>query len=307
VIQPAKSLAESIIRWSPAQLVFKIRARQRLTVLGYHGVDDPDRFERQLQYVCRAMRPVSQDDVLDAMAGRRDLPPRAVLISFDDGDRSVVDVAMSMMQERGLPGIAFVIAGLLDTDQPYWWVEVKDLVASGATSNGNKTVSPEALVTQLKRVSDDRRLAIVEELRRTARIPAAPRVGQLLRSELPTLENAGIAVGNHTLTHPRLDQCDDDKVQHEILESHRILAAALGHPPRAFAYPDGAADPRAVAHLAAAGYEMAFLFDHRVGDRVPTDPFRISRVRVNASSRMDRFAAIASGLHPALYHRSGYR
>jgi hypothetical protein len=79
---------DGMLRWSPAQLALRRRAVNRLTVLAYHGVDDPDGFRRQLDYLVRAMRPVSLDAVLDAVAGNRELPPRAGLITSDDGHRS---------------------------------------------------------------------------------------------------------------------------------------------------------------------------------------------------------------------------
>ena len=128
---------------------------------------------------------------------------------------------------------------------------------------------------------------------------------QLQREELPVLEAGGITVGNHTLTHPCLHQCDETTIRHELEASQRILAEALGHAPRTLAYPNGDHDPRVRRAVAELGFEAAFLFDHRLSAKPPEDPLRISRLRVNADTPMDRFKIILSGLHPALHRLRG--
>jgi peptidoglycan/xylan/chitin deacetylase (PgdA/CDA1 family) len=128
---------------------------------------------------------------------------------------------------------------------------------------------------------------------------------QLRRDELPLLEAAGVTVGNHTVTHPCLPQCDADKAVAEVQEAHRRLRDALGHEPRTFAYPNGDWDERAEKALAGAGYEAAFLFDHRTNPATPRHPLRISRLRVNSTTSLDRLAMIVSGLHPALHRARG--
>jgi hypothetical protein len=83
--------------------------------------------------------------------------------------------------------------------------------------------------------------------------------------------------------------------------------ADIGHPPRAFAYPDSQSDPRVQRALARIGYEVGFLFDHRVNDRSLLDPLSLSHVRVDSTTSIDRFATIVSGLHPAIHHARGRR
>jgi peptidoglycan/xylan/chitin deacetylase (PgdA/CDA1 family) len=299
-----RSRLDTALRWSPAQLLFRVRAAGHLTVLAYHGIDDPDRFRQQLRYLVRTTRPVSLEQVAAAVTGTGTLPERATLLTFDDGARSLVESGLPLLGERGLPAVAFVVAGLLDTDTPFWWTEVERLAGNGGRVKGLPGRTPAELVRRLKRLPDAERLAAVEELRRTADAPAPP-MPQLRRSELARLESAGVAVGNHTLTHPILPRCDDGTVETEVAQAHRALGEALGHPPTAFAYPNGDRDARAERLLATLGYTTAFLFDHRVNPRPPGHPLRISRVRVNSDTGPDRFAAIVSGLHPAVHHVRG--
>src|SRR5690606_31850115 len=108
---------------------------------------------------------------------------------------------------------------------------------------------------------NEQRLAVLEELRRTAAEPAPP-MAQLRRCELSALEQAGVAVGNHTLTHPCLHQCTGEAIAKEIGQAHAILSEVLGRAPRAFAYPNGDVDRRAIQTLKELEYETAFLFDH---------------------------------------------
>lgn len=299
-----RNLLDAGLSRSPVQPLFRWRASRRLAVLAYHGIEDPERFESHLEFLRRRAHPVSLDEVARAARGGSGLPPRACLITFDDGHRSVFEVALPMLGDRGLPAAAFVVGGLIDTDRPFWWQEVKDLARAGGTVSWLPLLGPEDLVRALKRVPDDRRLAAMEELRRTASRPAAP-MEQLRPGELRTMASQGVDIGNHSLTHACLSQCTVEKVRHEVEGGHRALATALGDEPTSFAYPDGGHDPRVASVLADLGYRTAFLFDHRTSPVRPRDPLAISRLRVNSDTHADRFRTIVSGLHPALHHSLG--
>lgn len=286
------------MRRSPAQWWFGSRAVGRLAVLGYHGVDDPDGFARQLDRLLRIARPVSLDDVELAVATRRPLPGRAVLITFDDGERSVYERGLPLLQERGVPAVAFVIPSLLDTDTPFWWYEVDRLVAAGA---GDGRTAAQWL-RYLKHVPDHERLAALAGLR-DGHGPVRQR--QLTTAEVRALDAGGVRVENHSLTHPLLDRCSDADVRAEVTAAHEALAKILGRAPRSFAYPNGNFDVRAERVLGELGYRSAFLFDHRLSPRVPDHGLRISRLRVATSTPPDRFETILSGLHPAVHGLRG--
>lgn len=295
---------DAALRRSPAQPIFGWRASRRLAVLAYHGVDDAERFAEHLDVIRRGASAVTLDDAVAGIEGRKELPRRAVLITFDDGHRSVLEAGLPLLRERGLPAAAFVVAELIGSDRPFWWSEVIALAQRGGRVSEITPSSPEDLVRVLKRVPDVRRREALDELRRTAREPA-PAMAQLSADDLGTLESGGVAVGNHTLSHPCLSRCTGVVVRTEIEESHRMLTDLLGHQPTAFAYPDGDRDPRAVSVLRDLGYRAAFLFDHRLSPTRPRDPFAVSRLRVNSTTTLDRFRTISSGLHPTVHRARG--
>lgn len=92
-------------------------------VLMYHGVGSPARFgeerytvsERafadQLAILGRTGRVASLESLLDGSA-----PPGAIVLTFDDGERSVVSGALPRMQEHGLVGAVFVTTGWIGTE-----------------------------------------------------------------------------------------------------------------------------------------------------------------------------------------------
>lgn len=274
-----------------------------MKVLAYHGIDDPACFERQVAYLAAHYEPVGEADVLDSVRNGTPLPERAVLVTFDDGERSLLEHGAGVLARHGVPGVAYIVAGLLDTDTPFWWSEVEHLVLHGGRAEDSAS-TPAAEVRRLKRLPEAERLRAIEALRATATEPAPP-MPQLRRAELAQLVAHGISVGNHTLTHPCLDQCEDGGVLSELQASQQILAEVLGAPPRSIAYPNGNVDRRTRDLAAEVGFELGFLFDHRVGPWAPPDPLRVSRLRVNSTTPMGRFRAILSGVHPAVHHALG--
>jgi peptidoglycan/xylan/chitin deacetylase (PgdA/CDA1 family) len=236
--------------------------------------------------------------------GAKELPGHAVLLSFDDGNRSLMDIVLPLLKKRGIPGVAFVISNLLESDRLPWWAEVEDLQAAGASSDLLKGVDESVTVRALKQMPDTNRDEVIEELRSSV-TPVVTHAEQLTQADLRALEAGGISIGNHTNTHPCLPQCSRTKVEAEIRDAHSVLEFALGHPPKAFAYPNGDWDHRAEKILKHLGYKAAFLFDHRTNRLPIRDPLRISRLRVDSTTSMDRFRMIVSGLHPTLHRLRG--
>lgn len=292
--------ADAALRRSPLQAVFRRRAAGRLAVLGYHGVDDPAGFAAHLDLLERVAAPVSLARVEEAVHGGRALPRHSVLVTFDDGDVSVHEHALPLLAARGIPAVCFVIPGLVGTDTPFWWDEVEHLVRHGGRTGRVPAATPEATVHTLKLLPERERQGALADLRATADTPT-PRRRQLGRAELADLERGGIVVGNHTMTHPCLDRCDDRQIGTEVLGAHERLTELLGHPPTTFAYPNGNVDARAHKLLEQAGYRTGFLYNHALAAVGSADPLRIDRLVVSTTASTDRMETVLSGLHPAVF------
>jgi peptidoglycan/xylan/chitin deacetylase (PgdA/CDA1 family) len=68
---------------------------------------------------------------------------------------------------------------------------------------------------------------------------------------------AGMEVGAHSRTHPRLTGCTDAELQDEIAGSKADLEALIEEPVTQFCYPYGDLDERVVAATRQAGYDAA--------------------------------------------------
>lgn len=105
------------------------------TILMYHGVDtvprqlDPDNlfvtpeaFAEQMSLLAgRGYTVVGEDDLVAWQHGAS-LPRKSIVITFDDGYRSVLTNAVPVLQRHGFAAICYVSAGLLDAshqDQPH--------------------------------------------------------------------------------------------------------------------------------------------------------------------------------------------
>lgn len=295
-----RTALSAALRRSPAQVVSALSNRHSLAVPAYHAVEDPDAFERHVRHFVSHHHPICLGDLIEAIDAGVGLPDRAVLLTFDDGDKTIVEQALPIMREYGVPGVLFAVAGHVDSYVPFWWEEAQDLVARDARIKGWPESTPQAVVRRMKTEPQGRRLDALRELRETADgiSNLAPR--HLSSADLRTLEAGGISVQNHTFTHPSLDQCDANGVAQEIQDAHAALHGILGHEPVAFAYPGGYYAETARPVLQKLGYRAAFLFDHRLDHNPALDPLRISRLRVDADVPVDQLAIILSGLHPAL-------
>ena len=292
----------------------------QLLVLAYHGVDDAEMFGAQMRELVRHRRPVTLAAVEASLRGGAPIERGSVLVTFDDGHRSVLDAGMPILSDLAIPAALFVVTGLIGTDQPFWWNEVVDLVGKGGSVDGlgahgqdpvggpvdaaDGPADAVALVRHLRRVPNAARLAAIDQLRRSANRPA-DRCPQLQPDDLVQFEAGGIAIGSHSVSHPCLDRCPEAEIREELVGSREHLESMLGHPVVSLAYPNGNVDERVRRCAADAGYELALRFDHRLQRTPIADPLLVSRVRVDSNTPMDRFRLLVSGAHSAIHHARG--
>lgn len=93
--------------------------------------------------------------------------------------------------------------------------------------------------------------------------------------ELRALAGDGVAVGAHTVSHPRLTTLGDAELARELAESRARVEDELGGGATLLAYPYGDEDGRVQAAARDAGFAGAFALP---GDERAWTPFRVPRV-----------------------------
>ncbi|HQV57793.1 MAG TPA: polysaccharide deacetylase family protein, partial [Ilumatobacteraceae bacterium] len=165
--------------------------RNRLRVLTYHGVPDPIAFAHQMDLIAERYSTVNGPDVIAWLDGLRRLPKYALWITFDDGDPSVIDIALPLMKERELVATAFICPGLVDTTRAQWW----DIAAEAVDAN----VLPPGSVVRLKRVADAaRRAELAEAAAELTKLGRPVTRRQWSQADVDSWVAAGNEIGNHT-------------------------------------------------------------------------------------------------------------
>lgn len=115
--------------------------------------------------------------------------------------------------------------------------------------------------------------------------------------QLVLLEEMGLRVEGHGMSHCRLAGLDRASQEWEIAECAKQLEACLGHPLDGFAYPYGSAldyDRTSMALVEAAGYTYAL--SNRYGvNTSPPEPFELRRIWIDRSDSLQSFKAKVEG------------
>ncbi len=297
IVGAGASLAKLALR-SPlaANVGFRL-VRAPLRVLSYHTVDDAEAFDRQLEWLVAHAPVVDAPAVLDAANGGPSLPPGAVWVTFDDGDPSVVDMGLPVLERHGVSATLFVCPGLIEAGTRSWWRVVEDAGAARASAAlGRRFASVSEAQEHLKSLPDDERRKVVLCLQRTTDEPVR---AQMTVDDLQRWVAAGHHVGNHTWDHPCLDQAQAALQRDQVRQADRWLRDHVEDWRPIFAYPNGNHDPVSEAELEALGYEVAVLHDHRL-TTLDGSHLRLSRLHTEASDPVERFRSVVSGVQPVL-------
>ena len=256
-----------------------------LRVLAYHTVHEPEKFETQLKYLIEKFNIISFPDLHDHLFNNKNLPPKPLLITFDDGDISVLQNGLPILKKYKLPSILFVITQLIDSNNLFWCRQVEAVYKK----QGKSYYGARQKIKSLKKSLNSDRLKYLDSLE----LVEGP---QLTSAELQILQKESMFIGNHTHTHPMINNCTKEEIEQEMGEVKSLFEKLnfKGYP--VFAYPNGNWDTKSEKILRKNGIQLAFLFDHQI-NKESINPMRISRITVDSDSDFNEFKVKVSGLH----------
>ena len=258
----------------------------RLTALIFHRVlaeDDPllpgemhaQLFDKLLGTLVRYFNVLPVSEALE-LRQRGKLPPRSLVITFDDGYADNFTVACPILRRHGLQATFFIASGYLNggvmfndkvievvrrtslDEVDLSWI---DMGHCSLSSLEQRRMVIDGLLLKIKYLSLDGRKEALERLLGEAQV-MPPTDLMMSTEQLRALRDAGMEIGGHTMNHPILSVLKDDEAVDEIVRNRDHLTELLGYPPRFFAYPNGKPEAdytaRNVRMVEEVGYEAAF-------------------------------------------------
>jgi peptidoglycan/xylan/chitin deacetylase (PgdA/CDA1 family) len=277
------------------------RAAERLpgpVVLMYHGVvnqirdSELDRwnlmrkaFIRHLDYLTRHYEVVPLSQAVQVLGSSDRTPENSVALTFDDALTSVYEVARPLLRERRLPYTVAVPAGLMDSGQALWCLELQRLVLQ--TQRQEMHLEYRHEVVPLK--NRDQRLDAARGLLDDAVRLGGDDRGRLIRSvkdalsasrsddlsaesgsrvhmtgqQLKELAAEGATFAAHGYFHSPLNDAESPSVlRREICEARTALESLVQRSVDFFVYPYGVRGTAALQTVREAGYRAAFTTRH---------------------------------------------
>lgn len=113
---------------------------QTVPILCYHRVGPgvnrmimaPAALAAQFEYLARNdYHVIRLRDLAEFLEGRAQLPPRAVVITFDDGHVSAYRHVYPLLKKYGFPATFFLYTDFLNTRDGLTWAQIREMAASG--------------------------------------------------------------------------------------------------------------------------------------------------------------------------------
>ncbi|MCU6323678.1 poly-beta-1,6-N-acetyl-D-glucosamine N-deacetylase PgaB [Enterobacter quasiroggenkampii] len=261
--------------------------QNQFLVLAYHDVEDDAADQRYLSVRTSALNEqiswllhngyhvISVQDILDAHDGKKTLPPKAVLLSFDDGYSSFYTRVWPLLQAWNVPALWAPVGSWVDTPE-------------------NQKVNFGGLMTPRDRFAT---WDMVRELSRSPLIeigshtwashygiPANPQ-----GSREPAIANRFYdkATGRY-----ETDRQFNQRIGDDVRKVTNKITQVTGKAPRAWVWPYGAANGTSLAIARQQGYQLAFTLEDGLGN--VQELGNIPRLLIAGNPSLKAFASTVS-------------
>ena len=265
-----------------------------LRVLTYHRLESPQLFDAQMRYLVAHYQVVTMQELLDVYQRGYKLPPRAVMVTFDDAYNDFAEQAWPVLKRYQLPVTLFVPTAFPDRPaRLFWWDRLQATVTQTTRRDSLDTeigrlplaTAPQRLQTY-KRLRDHVKslphpvaMAWIEQICTT--LGEAPVHNDVLGWEaLRQLAREGVTLGVHTQTHPLMNRITPEQMRAEAAGALQDLQREIGTVLPVFAYPSGGFNADAIKVLDQLGFVAAFTTLRGVNDLNKAQRLCLHRINV---------------------------
>lgn len=256
---------------------------------------EPDIFAAHIAWLS-ARYPI----IAPGQISRWPLDQPAVILTFDDGYRDVLDVVDPVCQAYEAPYSVFPIAGHLADGSATWFDRYYDLVqrARWTAAVRRRLAAAFVVARDAPAPVDDLRWWVRGPLKAALSATPEHREAWLLRlaaclgvepnadlarylylsvADLQRLVRRGVTIGGHGFAHARMSDVAPEIARFEVAGARELLRQIGAAHASTYAYPDGGYNAAAMETVRAAGFQLAFTVEAGVIDG-QTDPLRLPRV-----------------------------
>lgn len=115
-----------------------------IPILAYHMVSDrdkedakaynvpPEEFREQMQYIIdEGYQTITPLEFMKAKKGKLELPPKPIIITFDDGYEDNHRIAVPILEEMGMKAIIYMVTNEIGNEGYLTWEQLHDLERRG--------------------------------------------------------------------------------------------------------------------------------------------------------------------------------
>ena len=277
-----------------------------IPILCYHSIDvsgslistSPTLFASHMSYLAAShYQVVSMAEAVECCTNGSPLDRRTVVLTFDDGYANNHADALPVLKRYGFRATFYIATGFVGA-RASWMM--RDLTAMFPGLRKGDDASE--LVNRCDRAQVGRRIPYLLRLHPTR---AASEIQALLDAaefpmmtwaQLRDLHLAGMEIGDHSYSHPFLNEMTDLEVTSELDKSRVMLESKVGRPVRSLCYPYGAYSPQVAQVVQHIGYTSACTTELGLTNLYSSDRYAMRRLLMSDRDSLARFRVLMSGV-----------
>jgi peptidoglycan/xylan/chitin deacetylase (PgdA/CDA1 family) len=281
-------------------------------ILMYHNFSGPggtdanalkvEGVREQFEYLRRHFKVVPLVQIAEQLASGRELDPKTVALTIDDGRRNCYEFLFPLLKEFELPATFFVVSSFIRGEDWIWTDKVlwlSDQAKAPAELVGDELDDVFRSLNQLRPNERDARIAAMAKSVGLS-IPQEPPVkfAPCSWSELREMADSGLMeIGSHSATHPIFSSIGDEESWEELRRSRNQIEDGMGRSVRYFCFPNGMpGDFRAsqVRQVQDAGYICSVTAQFGMVQS-GCDPYRLPRIGMTRKASLAEIGKYLDG------------
>ena len=257
-----RNIFYAIIYFTGFHLIYRwLFQKDKVTILVFHEFS-PLYSRKIFNYLNKKYNIISLRDYVDYINKNENNEisslKNKLIITIDDGHKSNYKL-FNTIKDMNLSMTIFLTTGLVGTKKGFWW------------NNNNSIYNNEFL----KKIPDKQRLEILNNYGFNQKYELSEREALSYEEIIEMKENFDFQ--SHSVSHPILINCNDNKVKKEIKDSKLFLEKNYNFNIYAFAYPNGDWTKREESYVKRAGYKCILTTIHGYND-FKSDVFSLNRI-----------------------------